>query len=133
MPELKGKLPADTRLYMLEGPLFFGAAEKAMTTLKRYEPDVRTLILWMGNVPIIDVTGLIALSSALEHMRERGIFVVFAGTRPTTRRLLRGAGIRTSEGIVFVPTLERAVAFAQRRSARLQQAAASEAEAPVAT
>ncbi|NLO78724.1 MAG: C4-dicarboxylic acid transporter DauA [Xanthomonadaceae bacterium] len=133
MPELKGKLPADTRLYMLEGPLFFGAAEKAMTTLKRYEPDVRTLILWMGNVPIIDATGLIALSSALEHMRERGIFVVFAGTRPTTRRLLRGAGIRTSEGIVFVPTLERAVAFAQRRSARLQQAAASEAEAPVAT
>lgn len=118
MPELKGQLPEDTRLYMLEGPLFFGAAEKTMTTLKRYEPNVQTLILWMGNVPMIDVTGLIALDSALQHMREREIFVVFAGTRPATRRLMRGAGIRTREGIVFVPTLDRAVAFAQRRSAR---------------
>lgn len=123
MPELKGKLPDDTRLYMLEGPLFFGAAEKTMATLKRYEPNVRTLILWMGNVPMIDVTGLIALDSALQHMREREIFVVFAGTRPATRRLMRGAGIRTREGVVFVPTLDRAVAFAQRRSARLDKAA----------
>ena len=94
-------------------------------------PWLRVLVVYA--LARVATTLLIALSSALEHMRERGIFVVFAGTRPTTRRLLRGAGIRTSEGIVFVPTLERAVAFAQRRSARLQQAAASEAEAPVAT
>lgn len=123
-PQLTQRLPADTRLYEITGPLFFGAAEKAMTTLKRYEPNVRTVILWMGNVPMIDVTGLIALDSALQHLRERGIFVVFAGTRPATRRLLRGAGIRTREGIVFVPSLSRAVAFAQRRSRERAEAAA---------
>jgi SulP family sulfate permease len=119
-PEVVGTLPADTRLYEISGPLFFGAAEKTMNTLKRYEKNVNTVILWMGGVPMIDVTGLISLDSAIQHLRERGIYVIFASTRPATRHLMRGAGIRTREGIMFVPTIERAVALAHEREAALK-------------
>lgn len=126
-PEIVETLPAGTRLYQISGPLFFGAAEKTMNTLKLYETNVDTVILWLGGVPMIDVTGLISLDSAIQHLRERGIYVIFASTRPATRRLMRRAGIRTSEHITFVPTIERAITIAQEREVA-RQSAAAEAE-----
>lgn len=126
-PELVGPLPDDARLYEISGPLFFGAAERAMSTLKRFEPNVNTVILGMGSVPMIDLTGLISLDSAVQHLRERGIHVIFANTRPATRRLMRRAGMRTGEGIMFTPTLERAVTLAQERSVALLSAKSSAA------
>lgn len=128
-PEDIGSLPDGTRLYEISGPLFFGAAEKAMSTLKLYEPNVETVILWMGGVPMIDVTGLISLQSAVQHLRERGIYVIFAGTRPTTRRLMREAGIRTREGIMFVPSIERAITLSQEQKAAKAKASSGKVTA----
>ncbi len=48
-------------IYSIEGPLFFGAAEKLERTLAHIQRPATTLILRMGSVPFIDATGIHAL------------------------------------------------------------------------
>jgi len=64
-PHLKVKLPKDTVLYEVNGPLFFGAAESAMDAFKAIGARMRVLILNLSAVPAMDITGLVALESTL--------------------------------------------------------------------
>src|SRR5947207_12588899 len=72
-PHLKLKLPREVVLYEVNGPLFFGAAESAMDALKAIGQRPKVLILYLGAVPAIDVTGLVALESALSRLRQQGV------------------------------------------------------------
>lgn len=116
--ERHGALPPDARFYQIDGPLFFGATEKAISTLKLYAPGMRTVILWLGEVPMIDVTGVIALDSALRLLREQQVFVVLAGAKPNVRVLLESAGIgRDPAWAEYVDRADQAVRLAHRRYA----------------
>ncbi len=61
-------LPQSVLLYRMEGPLFFGTVEKAFDRASNVHDQVRTLIIDMENVPLIDMTGLVALRSLIERM-----------------------------------------------------------------
>ncbi|NJM82836.1 MAG: STAS domain-containing protein, partial [Tabrizicola sp.] len=76
------QLPPGVRLYDVAGPLFFGAAKSAMDALYPAGGSSGTLILAMGNVPIIDATGLVAVESALDRLLRSGTLVILAGLRP---------------------------------------------------
>jgi SulP family sulfate permease len=56
-----GELPGEIALYDINGPLFFGAAEKALTSLHLVDPKVRIVILDMHDVPSMDGTAIVAL------------------------------------------------------------------------
>src|SRR3954468_23152803 len=43
-------------VYRIEGPFFFGAAEKLERTLERVQLDIRTVVIRLGRVPFIDAT-----------------------------------------------------------------------------
>ena len=59
-------LPAGVVLYEINGPLFFGAAQKAMGALNTARTgDYRVLVIHLGRVPVIDATGLVALENAI--------------------------------------------------------------------
>ncbi len=92
-PKLKGVV-----VYQIGGPLFFGAAEKAVSTIARIRGKARALILVMNAVPAIDVTGLVALESAIEKLQKNGTFVVLAGVAPGVRRSLEKAGLGERPG-----------------------------------
>src|SRR5438105_13253240 len=81
-PHLKLKLPRGVMLYEVNGPLFFGAAESAMDALKAIGERPKVLILYLGAVPAMDVTGLVALESALSRLRQQGGVCIMAGLRP---------------------------------------------------
>lgn len=85
-------------VYHIGGPLFFGAAERAVTALERVRGKARALILVMDAVPVIDVTGLVALESAVEKLQKHGTFVVMVGVAPGVRRTLEKAGLREASG-----------------------------------
>jgi sulfate permease, SulP family len=120
-PHLKMKLPRDTVLYEVNGPLFFGAAEMAMDAFKAIGARMRVLILNLSAVPAMDITGLVALESALLRLRQQGVLTVISGLRPQPESVLRKAGVQEEPGRVqFCATLEEA---AQAAAAHVGRAA----------
>src|SRR5439155_4335717 len=76
-------LPSGVALYEINGPLFFGAAQKAMDALSASRIDTyQVLVLSLGKVPVIDATGLAALENAIHRMLRRKKSIVVAGPLP---------------------------------------------------
>jgi SulP family sulfate permease len=77
---LRGRdFPAGVEVYEINGPFFFGAAEKFKETITQLRGRPRVLILLMRNVPAIDSTGLSALRDVVGRFRQTGTRVILAG------------------------------------------------------
>ncbi len=61
-------LPPSVFYYKISGAMFFGAAQRAISSIGQLSKDVRFVILDLAEVPILDVTGLVALDSAIKTM-----------------------------------------------------------------
>jgi SulP family sulfate permease len=128
-------LPPGTSFYEVNGPLFFGAAQRAMDSLHASENDAfKTLIIHMGKVPVIDATGFAALENAVEVLVRRKKVVILAGPLPHPRKVFDKARLDTRHpGHVYVvEDLDAAIRLAgevepppSRRALR-QEAAAAE-------
>jgi SulP family sulfate permease len=76
-------LPSGVILYEVNGPLFFGAAQRAMEALHTTRTDSFTvLILSLGKVSVIDATGFAALENAIADLAGRKKTVILAGPLP---------------------------------------------------
>ncbi len=108
------KLPAGVTLYEIAGPLFFGAAQKAIASIARVAgDDSRVIVLGLGSVPVIDATGLVALESACEKLQRLGKIVVIAGPLPRPRSVFDKANLEVVHDRVFITeTLELALQLA---------------------
>ena len=71
-PSSHVKLPRTIQLYEIEGPLFFGAAERAISSLQQISFDVKVVILDLRHVPIVDITALTALESSMRILSSSG-------------------------------------------------------------
>jgi SulP family sulfate permease len=118
---LEQPLPSDTLLYEIAGPLFFGAAQKAMSALHTVAAGVRTVILDLRSVPALDATGLVNLDSAVAHLRHEGVFVVLAGIQRQPLRALIKAGWRNRSGELALRRSFAAGVAAARRQAEPRQ------------
>ncbi|MEX0915158.1 MAG: STAS domain-containing protein, partial [Wenzhouxiangellaceae bacterium] len=107
-PAIKG-LPADVALYDVNGPLFFGAAEKALSSLHLVDPKIRTVILDMHDVPSMDGTAIVAFRSLVEEMARDRIGLILVGFRTRIIVKLRRAGVRKVAGsLTYCKTLVEA-------------------------
>jgi SulP family sulfate permease len=97
-PHLKDPNLKDVVVYEIGGPLFFGAAEKAISVIERVRGKARAVILVMNGVPVMDVTGLVALESAIRKLQAHHTFVVLAGVQEQPREVLEKAGVRAQPG-----------------------------------
>ncbi|HEV7509292.1 MAG TPA: C4-dicarboxylic acid transporter DauA [Thermoanaerobaculia bacterium] len=110
-------LPKDVLIYEVAGPLFFGAAQKAMSALQRVPTGVSVVLLDLSSVPVMDGTGLVSLESAVVRLHQLGMFVVLGGVQAQPLRVLARSGIREHRDQIAVHrTMERAVATAIGRS-----------------
>ncbi|MBU1331345.1 MAG: C4-dicarboxylic acid transporter DauA [Gammaproteobacteria bacterium] len=108
-------LPPHVLAYAIRGPLFFGAAEKALSVLRRLSPDVRVVIVDISAVPLLDMTALAALETTLRDYRRLNVALIFSGTTAQVRLQLRRAGIQRAEGcLAYVRDLAQARAKALR-------------------
>ena len=103
------QVPNGVRVYEIAGPLFFGAAERAMGALARVDKDTHRVVIDMASVPAIDATGLIALESTIARLNRRGIAVALAGVQPQPLRAIVKAGLREGDGLTLHPTVEGAL------------------------
>ena len=65
-------------MYEINGPFFFGAAEKFKDTLSEVSKKPKVLIIRMRNVPAIDSTAMHALRDLVRRTRKDGTVVYFA-------------------------------------------------------
>ena len=103
-------------IYSIQGPFFFGAAEKLERTLAQTQRPAHTLILRMGHVPFVDATGIFAIEEIIRDSRRRGVAVLLAELRPNVRYKLERAGVLEHLGAEnLVDSLEQAHAIVERR------------------
>lgn len=89
-------------LYEIAGPLFFGAAQRAISTLERAGQEARALVLDLEGVPALDATALVNLESALERLLARGTFVAIGGVQKQPHRVLVQGGLRNRPGRLVI-------------------------------
>ncbi|MBM4369167.1 MAG: C4-dicarboxylic acid transporter DauA [Deltaproteobacteria bacterium] len=112
---LREPLPEGVVLYEIAGPLFFGAAQKAMGALETVADRARVVILDMHGVPAMDATGLVGLESALDVLDAAGTFVILCDVQAQPQKVLEKSGIQETPRLAFCTNLDTAVARAKAR------------------
>jgi SulP family sulfate permease len=96
--DLPAPLPPDVAYYKMEGPLFFGSAERAIGAIRTIGQNVKAVIFDLSSVPQADISGFVAVESMLEEMHRLGIKSLFVGARPGLMHFFRKAGLDDSDG-----------------------------------
>jgi sulfate permease, SulP family len=132
-PQLSEPLPRGAVLYEVAGPLFFGAAQKALSVLRAVEGrPVRVVVLDLENVPAIDATGLVALESLVARLNEAGVKVILVGVAGQPLRALARAGWRNRKGRLRIfRSFDRGIAVARAYLAAVDPAPAAPSGGPV--
>ena len=108
-------LPDHVAAYTISGPLFFGAAEKALGVLRRLNPEIKAVIVDITHVPMLDMTAISALENVLVDYRKQRIVLILSGSSARIRLKLRRAGIGVSPGhLHYVRDMAQARAKAMR-------------------
>jgi SulP family sulfate permease len=116
-PALDAPLPPGVVLYQVAGPLFFGAAQKAMSALGQIHAAVRVVILDLSASPHMDATALVALESVLDKLHRQHVFVVIAGVQDQPLRLMARAGWKHRDWVVIWRSFDDAVMLAKTLAA----------------
>lgn len=74
----KYSLPEGIQVFEISGPLFFGAAYKFKDALAMIGKSPRFLIIRMGNVPIVDATGIQAIREVFHENKKRGTKLILS-------------------------------------------------------
>jgi SulP family sulfate permease len=93
------EIPPGVLVYRIEGPFFFGAAEKLEAALGRYSAVPRVVIFRMRTVPLVDATGLHALEVMLDKFHRRGTHLILSGVQPQPMKVLYNAGFIDKIGL----------------------------------
>nr|WP_295971046.1 SulP family inorganic anion transporter [uncultured Bacillus sp.] len=80
-------------IYNVEGPLFFGVAQTfQQTILASIEHQPKVLLLRMGRVPFMDITGESYLSSIVKDFSKNGIILI-SGLNSQPKEILKRTGL----------------------------------------
>jgi SulP family sulfate permease len=86
-------LPPKTVVYAIDGPYFFGAAERLESALESVHDHAEILVLRLGNMPFIDATGLQSLSDLQNNCNRHKTRLVLCGARPNVLKKLSLYGL----------------------------------------
>ncbi len=76
--EPRSRIPADVDVYEINGPFFFGAAERFKDTMSVIAPRPKALIIRMRSVLALDSTGMHALKEVVNRCRREGTTVLLS-------------------------------------------------------
>ena len=86
------ELAKEIAVYRVDGPVFFGAAERFANFLHD-EPEVKHLILRMRFVPNMDTTGLVALEDIYRDLKRHNCHLILTGLQTEVESLLDRTGL----------------------------------------
>lgn len=85
-------LPTDTKVYEIEGPLFFGVSDVLSDVFHHLDELPKTLILRMRSVPFTDSTGINALERFAENCRTNKVDLYLCELKKEVVTYLERAG-----------------------------------------
>ncbi|MFZ3051889.1 MAG: SulP family inorganic anion transporter [Sulfuricurvum sp.] len=87
----KKVIPVGVEVYEINGPLFFGIAEKLLDTLALFEAPPKAFILRLRHVPMIDAAGLHALEVLNQRLQEQHSVLILSGVNKTVRMYIQNS------------------------------------------
>lgn len=94
-------VPADTIVYRIDGPLFFGTIGKTLESSIATLPDTdRKIVVDLTHVPMIDMTGMMAMTVFLNSLVRGGRDVMVCGKAHVTDKILLKLRGSSAEGHV---------------------------------
>ena len=112
--KLPEQLPEGIMVYEIAGPLFFGAAQRAIEGAKVANKTIKSVVFNFENVPTMDLTGLIAFESAVLELKNRDISIHISNVSPQPLKLLsRSKVLRSNPQIHIESTLKQALGYAK--------------------
>lgn len=113
-PRLPTAVPEGVLVYEISGPLFFGAAQKAMGTLDAIADRSKVVVLLMHGVQAVDATGLVALESTLDQLAKKGCLILLSSVQRQPLAVFSKAHVETRPGVVLCKDATEAFAVARR-------------------
>jgi sulfate permease, SulP family len=108
--DVRSGLPPGVAIYEINGPFFFGAAEKFKETLGAIAEPPTVLVLRMAHVTVIDSTALNALKDLIRRTRSDGTLVLVSEVRAQPREVLTRSYLADEIGEENIhPTIEMAL------------------------
>jgi sulfate permease, SulP family len=108
------RVPPGVELFEVNGPFFFGAADKLRNVMGRVTRAPEVLIFRMRNVSTIDATGLHALQQVASRSRAEGTTLLLAEVpRPVLRMMVNAGFVEELGRDNFMPSVEAALARAE--------------------
>ncbi|WP_320035529.1 C4-dicarboxylic acid transporter DauA [Halarcobacter sp.] len=86
-------IPEDTLIYNINGPMFFGAAQQALKTLLDTEEEIKTVIVNLENVSMMDMTALVAFKSIIDNFQKNEKKLIITGVNNRILRKFHKLGI----------------------------------------
>ena len=115
-------IPAGVEVYEINGPFFFGVADRLQDTLRGLEKPPRVFILRMRRVPAIDATGMHALKEFYYKCHARGTRLLLAGVHAQPLHALMNIGFDKEVGREnLFETIEAALDCARQITAAAQK------------
>lgn len=111
----KIKTTNDVQIYEINGPFFFGAADKFLEATNELGHKTNTLIIRMRNVPSMDATALHAFKRMINMCNHKKIRVLISGINEQPLNVFKKAEIFEVIGQEnFFGNIEDAIAFANK-------------------
>ncbi|MDR2970198.1 MAG: sulfate permease [Tannerellaceae bacterium] len=92
-------VPDGVEVYEIDGPFFFGIANKFDSIMQRLGDKPKVRIIRMRKVPFMDSTGLHNLESLVRLSQEEHIRIILSGVNPNVRKMLLNGGLDHKIGI----------------------------------
>lgn len=107
------KIPENTLVYEITGPLFFGAADKIADLVN--EAKEGAVILRMRSVPAIDATGLHGFSRIVKACKKKGITLIMSHVNEQPMKALVKSGMYDMIGVEnFCANIDEALERAEK-------------------
>lgn len=90
--EEKLNIPEGTEVYEIDGPYFFGIANKFDDLMHSLGDKPKVRIIRMRKVPFIDSTGIHNLETLCHQSKREGIQLVLSGVKDNVKKTLKKAG-----------------------------------------
>ena len=82
------KIPDGCEVYEINGPFFFGIANRFEEIMGRMGGRPKVRIIRMRKVPFVDSTGMHNLENLVQMSRQQGIHVILSGVNPKVHEVL---------------------------------------------
>jgi SulP family sulfate permease len=106
------ELPRDIMVYHINGPLFFGAIERVIDRTDFIQDNVRTLIIDMEKVSLLDMTGMVAMKAMILDIQKKNLVIFLCGNKKITAKILRKLSTSIDHNVKVVETVKQALKLA---------------------